>query len=192
MILRVNGIRLVGQRSGVARAIEAILHCMAEMDHPFGEIRVYSPKPIAKEVLLPPCATNVVLSTSLPNALWEQFALLKAHGNKDLLLGPSHCPTSLIHHGSYEGYPQSCSWWTLNKARLAYSLGANRRGCPSTPQRRSSHAKGSHSGCACRCRLAGANVAGGPPTSCGVRLTPGETRRDLDLMLPLVDSRKAV
>lgn len=133
MILGVNGIRLVGQRSGVARAIEAILHCLAEMDHPFREIRVYSPKPIAKEVALPSCATNVVLPTSLPNALWEQFTLLNAHGSKDLLFCPSYvipllarCPTFLIHHGSYEGYPQAFDWWTLNKARLAYSLSAKR------------------------------------------------------------------
>ncbi len=133
MILGVNGIRLVGQRSGVARAIEAILKCMAQMDHPFREIRVYSPKPIAKEVVLPSCATNVVLPTSLPNALWEQFTLLKAHGDRDLLFCPSYvipllarCPTFLVHHGSYEGYPQAFSWWTLNKARLAYSLSAKR------------------------------------------------------------------
>ena len=66
MILGVNGIRLVGQRSGVARCIEAVLHCMSEMDHPFREFRVYSPKPIAKEVTLPRCATNVVLPSRLP------------------------------------------------------------------------------------------------------------------------------
>jgi glycosyltransferase involved in cell wall biosynthesis len=133
MILGVNGIRLVGARSGVARAIEAILRCMAEMDHPFREIRVYSPKPIPNEVVLPSCATNVVLPTSLPNAVWEQVTLPKAHGDKDLLFCPSYvipllarCPTFLIHHGSYEGYPQAFSWWTLNKARLAYSLSARR------------------------------------------------------------------
>ena len=37
MILGVNGIRLIGNRSGVARCIEAVLRCMAEMDHPFRE-----------------------------------------------------------------------------------------------------------------------------------------------------------
>jgi glycosyltransferase involved in cell wall biosynthesis len=133
MILGVDGIRLVGQRSGVARCIEAVLRCMAEMDHPFSEIRVYSPRPIAKEVVLPRCATNVVLPTSAPNAMWEQFTLPKAHGDKDILFCPSYvipflvrCPTFLIHHGSYEGYPQAFDWWTLNKARLAYSISARR------------------------------------------------------------------
>jgi glycosyltransferase involved in cell wall biosynthesis len=32
----------------------------------------------------------------------------------------------LIHHGSYEGYPQAFGWWTRNKARAAYSLSAKR------------------------------------------------------------------
>ena len=133
MILGVNGIRLVGQRSGVARCIEAVLQCLSEMDQPFREFRVYSPKPIAKEVKLPGCATNVVLSSPLPSGLWEQITLPKAHGTRDLLLCPSYvaplmarCPTFLIHHGSYEGFPQAFSWWTLNKARVAYSLSAHR------------------------------------------------------------------
>jgi glycosyltransferase involved in cell wall biosynthesis len=30
----------------------------------------------------------------------------------------------VIHHGSYEGYPQAFSWWALNKARVAYLLSA--------------------------------------------------------------------
>jgi glycosyltransferase involved in cell wall biosynthesis len=133
MILGVNGIRLVGQRSGVARCIEAVLQCMSEMEHPFHEFRVYSPKPIAPEVKLPACAKNIVVPSSLPLGLWEQIALPKAHGSKDLLLCPSYvipvraaCPTFLIHHGSYEGYPQAFDWWTLNKARLAYSMSARR------------------------------------------------------------------
>ena len=133
MILGVNGIRLVGKRSGVGRCIEAILKYMAELDHPFSEIRVYTPAPIADEVALPPCATNIVLPSSLPLALWEQLVLLRAHGGKDPLFCPSYvvpflarCPTFLIHHGSYEGYPQAFGWWTRNKARAAYSLSAKR------------------------------------------------------------------
>jgi glycosyltransferase involved in cell wall biosynthesis len=104
---------------------------MGEMEHPFHEIRVYTPKPLPETTFLPPCAKNVVLPSRLPSALWEQITLLKAHGNRDLLLCPSYvmpifarCPTMLVHHGSYEGYPQAFSWWTLNKARLAYSLSA--------------------------------------------------------------------
>src|SRR5215469_15705439 len=133
MILGVNGIRLVGKRSGVGRCIEAVLRCMAEMDHPFSEFRVYTPSPIADEVVLPPCATNIVLPSPLPLAVWEQLVLLRAHGDRDLLFCPSYvipllarCPTFLIHHGSYEGYPQAFNWWALNKARFAYSLSANR------------------------------------------------------------------
>jgi glycosyltransferase involved in cell wall biosynthesis len=106
---------------------------MGEMDHPFREIRVYTPKPVDREVKLPCGAINVVLPSSLPPALWEQITLMKAHGPKDLLFCPSYvlplmarCPTLLVHHGSYEGYPQAFSWWVLNKARLAYSLSAKR------------------------------------------------------------------
>jgi glycosyltransferase involved in cell wall biosynthesis len=32
----------------------------------------------------------------------------------------------LIHHGSYEGYPQAFSWWALNKARAIYAWSARR------------------------------------------------------------------
>ena len=133
MILGINGIRLVGKRSGVGRCIEAVLGCMAGMDHPFREFRVYTPRPIPDEVVLPSCAKNVVLPSRLPPALWEQITLLRAHDHKDLLFCPSYvipllapCPTLLVHHGSYEGYPSAFSWWALNKARAAYLLSAKR------------------------------------------------------------------
>lgn len=133
MILGVNGIRLISHRSGVARCIEAVLRSMAELDHPFREIRVYTPQPIPEEVVLPRCAVNIVLPSRLPLAAWEQFILPAAHGHTDLLFCPSYvipllarCPTFLVHHGSYEGYPQAFGWWTLNKARVAYALSARR------------------------------------------------------------------
>src|SRR6266849_5086870 len=139
MILGVNGIRLVGKRSGVGRCIEAVLNRMADMDHPFREIRVYTPKPLGDDVVLPRCTTSVVLPSTLPPALWEQITMLKAHGSRDLLFCPSYvipllarCPTFLIHHGSYEGYPQAFSWWKLNKARAIYSLSAKRASAVST------------------------------------------------------------
>ncbi len=139
MILGVNGIRLVKNRSGVARCIEAVLEWMGNLEHPFNEIRVYTPEPIPGDVHLPNNAANVVLPSSLPPALWEQFTLLKAHGSRHLLFCPSYvvpllarCPTFLIHHGSYEGYPQAFDWWTLNKARAIYTLSAKRATCVST------------------------------------------------------------
>lgn len=133
VILGVNGLRLVGARTGVARCIEAMLRCMGELEHPFDEIRVYSPAPLDADVVLPPCARNVVLPSSLPPALWEQWVLPRAHGRRHLLLCPSYIvpilapgPTFLIHHGSYEGYPQAFSAWQLNKARVAYAWSARR------------------------------------------------------------------
>jgi glycosyltransferase involved in cell wall biosynthesis len=139
MLLGVNGIRLLGKRSGVGRAIEAILKCMDELEHPFTEIRVYTPKPIDDSVKLPKIATNVVIESSMGFGAWEQFTLPIAHGSKHLLLCPSYtvpilaqCPIFLIHHGSYEGYPQGYDWLTLNKARLIYTLSAKRANSLST------------------------------------------------------------
>jgi glycosyltransferase involved in cell wall biosynthesis len=133
MILGINGIRLVVKRSGVARCIEALLRCFGELEHPFSEIRVYTPTPLGDDIVLPSCAKNVVLPSPLPFSGWEQITLPKAHGSKNLLLCPSYvsplaarCPTFLIHHGSYEGFPQAFDWWTLNKARMIYSLSAKR------------------------------------------------------------------
>ena len=124
MILGVNGIRLMGRKSGVGRCIESLLQSFSKLNHPFNEIRVYTPEPLDGTTTLPSGSTNIVLPSNLPLAAWEQITLLKAHGTKNLLFCPSYvipvmarCPTFLIHHGSYEGYPQAFSWWTLNKAR---------------------------------------------------------------------------
>ena len=46
MILGVNGIRLTGRKSGVGRCIEALLRGFGELNHPFDEIRVYTPEPL--------------------------------------------------------------------------------------------------------------------------------------------------
>ena len=80
MILGVNGIRLLGAGSGVARAIEAILACLGELDHPFRTVRVYSPEPISADIRLPAIATNVVVRSRLGPAAWEQFALPREIG----------------------------------------------------------------------------------------------------------------
>lgn len=131
MILGINGIRLVVKRSGVARAIEAILRNLDALEHPFTDIRVYTPTPLDEQTYLPRGARNVVVPSSMPFAFWEQVTLARAHGKAGLLLCPSYviplfarAPTFLIHHGSYEGYPQAFDWWTLNKARAIYTLSA--------------------------------------------------------------------
>lgn len=119
--------------------IEALLQSMGELDHPFREIRVYSPVPIADDVVLPACARNVVLPSRLPLGLWEQFVLPRAHPATSLLLCPSYVvplparsPTLLIHHGSYEGCPEEFSWFVRNKARVVYGLSARKATVVST------------------------------------------------------------
>ncbi|MEO8484478.1 MAG: glycosyltransferase family 1 protein [Acidobacteriota bacterium] len=136
MILGVNGIRLVANRSGVARAIEAILQGMAELPHPFTEIRLYTPRPLDAHVAIPPNVTVVVRPSALPPAGWEQITLPRAHGSRAPLFCPSYvvpllarCPMLLAHHGSYEGYAdraQVFSWWARTKARVSYQLSAHR------------------------------------------------------------------
>ena len=142
----------------MARVIEAVLGCMAEVEHPFREIRVYSPKPIDAAVRLPAYAHNVVLPSRLPSGLWEQIVLPRAHGSKDLLLCPSYvipflarCPTFLIHHGSYEGYDQVrdvFSRWTLLKTSISYPLSARRASVVTTVSAYSRHDMVRHYGIA--------------------------------------------
>jgi glycosyltransferase involved in cell wall biosynthesis len=139
MVLGVNGIRLVGKRSGVGRCIQSLLASLGELDHPFTDVKVYTPVPLDDDIKLPDCARNVVLRSKLSNALWEQITLPMAHGSKHLLLCPSYvsplfarCPTFLIHQGSYEAYPEAFSWWVLNKARAIYTASAWRSTAMST------------------------------------------------------------
>jgi glycosyltransferase involved in cell wall biosynthesis len=143
VILGVNGIRLVRKRSGVARAIEALLQHLPNIPgQPFDDIRVYSPEPIDPAVPLPAIARNIVVPSPLPASLWEQVVLPWVHGSRDVLLCPSYvlpvmarCPTVLIHHGSYEGYAQAAdvfSRWTRLKYRVSYPASAHRATVVST------------------------------------------------------------
>lgn len=138
-MLGVNGIRLVTPRSGVGRAIEAILGGLVEVGHPFGEIRLYTPIPLPKDIVLPDGIVNEVVPSSLPYSLWEQLVLPRAHGARDLLLCPSYvapwaarCPTFLIHHGSYEGYPGAFPFWARTRARILFGISARRATAVST------------------------------------------------------------
>jgi glycosyltransferase involved in cell wall biosynthesis len=133
MILGINGIRLVVGRSGVARCIEALLVQLDRLEHPFDEIRVYTPCELPEDIRLPSMARSLVLPSRLPLALWEQVTLPWHHGRAGVLLCPSYVaplfsavPTMVIHHGSYEGFPKAFNCWTLNKARAAYSMSARR------------------------------------------------------------------
>ena len=130
-ILGVNGIRIRGLRTGVGCAIEAILNCMGHVEHPFSEVRVYTPKPLDDWIELPACAHSVVLDSGLPYGVWEQVTLPRAHGPTHLLFCPSYvvplcarCPILLVHHGSYEGYPQAFPLHLRIKARVINQLSA--------------------------------------------------------------------
>ena len=129
----VNGIRLVTPISGVARYIENVLRCWSEMNHPFGEVRVYTPAPLRPEVRIPPSCRSVVVPSRGPYWFWEQSHLARAHGSDAVLFCPSYvaplrtkAPVVVIHHGSYEAYPQAFGWWTRQKAYYAYKLSSRR------------------------------------------------------------------
>jgi glycosyltransferase involved in cell wall biosynthesis len=131
--LGVNGIRLVTPISGVARYIENILRCWGEMDHPFSDVRVYTPAPLGQQVKIPPSYHNIVIPSRAPYWFWEQSHLARAHGRDGVLFCPSYvaplrtkAPILLIHHGSYEAYPQAFGWWTRQKSFYAYMLSARR------------------------------------------------------------------
>ena len=132
-VLGVNGLRLVGRRSGVGRAIEAILRSLAVVDHPFGDVRVYTPVPLPDAGELTHPVRNVVLPSGLPPGLWEQLVLPRAHGREGVLFCPSYvvplaarCPTLLVHHGSYEGYPSAFPWHLRVKSRFVHTVSAHR------------------------------------------------------------------
>ena len=122
MFLGVNGLRLVTVRSGVARYIENILGCWGQIEHPFDEILIYTPKALADDGIWAQRTRNVVVRGRGPYALWEQFHLPRAHGRDQILFCPSYvaplgarCPIAVVHHGSYERYPQA--FGPLQRAR---------------------------------------------------------------------------
>ena len=133
MFLGVNGIRLVTIRSGVARYIENILGCWGQFEHPFDEIRVYTPKPLSDDGISAPLTRNVVVRGPGPYALWEQFHLPRAHGRDGILFCPSYvaplaarCPIVVVHHGSYERYPQAFGRWQRARGYYSNRLSARR------------------------------------------------------------------
>ena len=131
MILGVDGHRLLGVRSGVARVLEDLLIQLDQIGHPFDAIRLYSPAPVKDAVSLGARVHNVVLRGARSMALWQQFALPRAHGRAGLLLCPNYTlpllvrsPTLLIHHGSYEGCPEAFPWHQRLRSGLLYGSSA--------------------------------------------------------------------
>ncbi|MEZ5499955.1 MAG: glycosyltransferase family 1 protein [Steroidobacteraceae bacterium] len=133
-VLGINGIRLLRNRGGVARAIEALITQFARMPHGFAAIRVYTPEPLPSDFDLPANIARVVLPSRLPAAGWEQWTLPRAHGSGGVLFCPSYispwvkrAPTLLTHHGSYEGYREQHEVFPLMarlRSRLGYMLSA--------------------------------------------------------------------
>ena len=131
MILGVDAQRLLGQPTGVARVLEALLHHFDESSHPFGEIRLYSPEPLLPDDRWPAASRAVTVRGRGGAGLWQQVHPPRAHGAAGLLLCPSYTvpllarkPIALIHHGSYEGYPSAFPLLRRLKARAFHTLSA--------------------------------------------------------------------
>jgi len=133
MFLGVNGIRLVTIRSGVARYVENMLLSWARIEHSFDELRIYTPLPLAESRFSAPPLNNVVVRGAGPYAWWEQFHLPRAHGRERVLFCPSYvaplaarCPIVLVHHGSYEGFPEAFGRWQRTRGYVSNRLSARR------------------------------------------------------------------
>jgi glycosyltransferase involved in cell wall biosynthesis len=131
--LAINGIRLMGKRHGVGRYIEYLLRHWANMEHPFGQIRLYTPRELEEPIELPKFVEHKILQTSHSNAYWEQVILPRFHRQTDLLFCPSYVVplairgrTVVTHLGSYEAIPSAFPWYERLKAKLIYQLSAKK------------------------------------------------------------------
>jgi glycosyltransferase involved in cell wall biosynthesis len=91
MRLGINGWRLCGPRTGVARyLLNVIRHWTPEATSVFREITIYTPRPLdRRHAPLPPNIRERVLSPQLPMLLWEN-ARLAAVCRDDVLFCPSY------------------------------------------------------------------------------------------------------
>ena len=88
MVLGVNGIRLVANRGGVARMIEAV-PAPGRTRPSLTDARL-TPKPLDPVVRLPAVARNVVLPSRLLSRLMGADRAATAHGSHNLLFCPSY------------------------------------------------------------------------------------------------------
>ena len=131
MELGLNGIRLVGKRSGVGRYIEYLIKCWEFIEHPFDKIKVYTPRSV--DIKMSSGIDNVVIPTHMPNFYWEQILMPKAHGRNSLLFCPSYVlpflaqgKIVLTHLGSYERYPDDFTLWQKRKSKAIYKASARK------------------------------------------------------------------
>jgi glycosyltransferase involved in cell wall biosynthesis len=134
MRLGIDGLRLMSKRLGVGRYIEYMLRYWPERQHPFSEIVVYTPGPIASP---PPMHESIrvePLGPAIPPALWEHFVFPLRKPRDDVFLCPSYVvpllsrahPVVVTHHGSYEALPSAFPWWPRTRARLVYQESCRR------------------------------------------------------------------
>lgn len=128
MRLGVNGLRLTGRRLGVGRYVEYLLRYWPTLQHPFEEICVYAPKPLAEPVPLGDPIRLQLLGPRTSPAVWEHLVLPLRKPRDDLFFCPSYIvplltrsrPLVVTHLGSYEAIPGAFPWWERTKASALY------------------------------------------------------------------------
>ena len=134
MRLGLDGLRLMSKRLGVGRYIEYMLRYWPAASHPFSEIVVYTPRPLAAALTLDRSIRNEPLGPALPPALWEHAVFPLRKPRDDVFFCPSYVvplfsrarPVVVTHHGSYEALPSAFPWWPRTRARLVYQESCRR------------------------------------------------------------------
>jgi glycosyltransferase involved in cell wall biosynthesis len=144
--LALDGLRLLGERCGVGRYIEALLRewdagvasgavAGARGVGAFETIDVYTPRPLDDAAAYGGAASPRVVPTRLPDAWWEHVVLPRAAhaAHADLLFCPAYivpalarCPVVVTHLGSYEALPRAFPLGSRLKRRALFAASARR------------------------------------------------------------------
>lgn len=134
MILGIDARRLVGQRTGVARYLSALLREWSACPQPFERMILYSPSALPEEVVAGPSFERRVLPARGPTLVWENVKLAPAAREVDVLFCPSNTVPLLyrgrcvvtIHDAIQELWAHTFPWWYRLRYGLHYRWSAHR------------------------------------------------------------------
>jgi glycosyltransferase involved in cell wall biosynthesis len=88
--LGVDGRRLLGYRTGIARYLQCLLAEWAQMDLPFDEVLLFAPRSLPRDAIPDdPRFREVVLGPNTPGIFWEQVVLPARAPRVDVLFSPA-------------------------------------------------------------------------------------------------------
>ncbi len=131
--LSVDGLRLLGPRTGVGRYVEYLLREWDASPAPFERIRLFTPRALDGGLAFGRGVEHRVVPGRFGDAYWEHVLLPRAHASGDLLFCPGYVVPALArgkvvvtHHGSYEAIPEAFPLWSRVKSRALYQWSARR------------------------------------------------------------------